>query len=322
MLSMTGDCTPAVAGAVRGKSASGALPLTGDGPILPPMSELSAQVPERPGARRAANEQAVKLAVAGRWQEAAALNRELIARFGDDAEVYNRLGKAFTELGRIRDARLVYEKALEVDPTNAIAQRNLDRLKQAKEEEPAAAPAAQMSRGLFIEEVGKAAVVRLEAGRPDALGALDAGDPVDLEVRGNAVNAVTRGGVYLGMVEPRVGLRLARLIEGGNRYSAALVSTGEPPRIIVREEYQDPSQAGKVSFPKSSINEVRAYTRRDFLREDVDDLAEDEDGPADVGGAADELPEEGWQETRIEYETEDEAKAREAEEEDDDDEFD
>ena len=291
------------------------MPLTGDGPILPPMSELSARLPDTPMARRSANEQAVKLAVAGRWQEAAALNRELIARFGDDAEVYNRLGKAFTELGRIREARLVYERALAVDPTNAIAQRNLNRLAQAKEEEPSAEPAAQMSRGLFIEEVGKAAVVRLEAGRPDALGMLDAGDPVELEVRGNAINAVTPGGVYLGMVEPRVGLRLARLMGGGNRYSAALVSNAEPPRIIVREEYQDPSQAGKVSFAKSNISDVRAYTRRNFRRENVEDLTEDEDGPAEETSAADELPEEGWQETRI-YEDDDEGDT--GEDEDDD----
>ena len=278
------------------------MPLTGDSPILPPMSELSARLPDTPMARRSANEQAVKLAVAGRWQEAAALNRELIARFGDDAEVYNRLGKAFTELGRIREARLVYEKALSVDPTNAISQRNLNRLAQAKEEEPAAAPAApasRMSRGLFIEDVGKAAVVRLEAGQPDALGALDAGDPVELELKGNAINAVTPGGIYLGMVEPRVGLRLARLMNGGNRYSAALVSNTDPPRIIVRETYQDPSQMGKVSFPKSSISDVRGYTRRNFRRENVEDLAGDEDGPEEKMSTADEIPEEGWQETRI-----------------------
>ena len=286
------------------------------------MSELSAQFPDRPGARRAANEQAVKLAVAGRWREAAALNRELIARFGDDVEVYNRLGKAFTELGRVRDARLVYEKALEVDPTNAIARRNLDRLSQAKDEDAAAEPATQMSRGLFIEEVGKAAVVQLEAGRTDALGALDAGDAVELEVKGNAVNVVTPGGAYVGMVEPRVGLRLARLMGGGNRYSAALVSTGNSPRVIVREEYQDPSQAGKVSFPKSNINEVRAYTRRNFLREDVEDLADDEDGPAEASAPADQMPEEGWQETRIEYETEDGQTATDDEEDEDDDELD
>ena len=156
------------------------MPLTGDSPILPPMSELSARLPDTPMARRSANEQAVKLAVAGRWQEAAALNRELIARFGDDAEVYNRLGKAFTELGRIREARLVYEKALAVDPTNAISQRNLNRLAQAKEEEPAAAPAApaaRMSRGLFIEDVGKAAVVRLEAGEAGGAGSARCGRP-------------------------------------------------------------------------------------------------------------------------------------------------
>lgn len=277
----------------------GALPLAEAGPILPPMSELSARLPDTPQARRSANEQAVKLAVAGRWQEAAAINRELIARFGDDAEVYNRLGKAFTELGRIREARLVYERALAVDPTNAIARRNLDRLAQAREE-PAAGPSAQMSRGLFIEEVGKAAVVRLEAARPAALGALDAGDPVELEASGNAVNAVApEGGEYLGMVEPRVGLRLARLLGGGNRYSAALVSTGDPPRIIVRETYQHPSQAGKVSFPKSSISDVRAYTRRNFLREDVEDLTDEDEGPAGGDASADALPEEGWQETRI-----------------------
>lgn len=282
------------------------------------MSELSAQVPDRPGARRAANEQAVKLAVAGRWREAAALNRELIARFGDDAEVYNRLGKAFTELGRIGDARAIYEKALEVDPTNAISRRNLERLAQAKDEDTAA-PAAQMSRGLFIEDVGKTAVVGLEAARPDVLARLDAGDSLGLEARGNAVNAVTPAGDYVGMVEPRVGLRLVRLMNGGNRYSAALVSTADPPRIIVRETYQDPSQAGKLSFPKSSISDVRAYTRRNFLREDVDDLSDDEErgGGEAAGPAADALPEEGWQETRVEYETEDEATNDEEEDEDD-----
>ena len=263
------------------------------------MSELSARLPDTPMARQSANEQAVQLAVAGRWREAAAVNRELIARFGDDAEVYNRLGKAFTELGRIREARVVYEKALSVDPTNAIAQRNLHRLAQARDEERAPAPATQMSRGLFIEEAGKAAVVRLEAGRPEALGVLDAGDPVELELKGNAINAVTPGGVYLGMVEPRVGLRLARLMNGGNRYSAALVSNADPPRIIVRETYQDPAQMGKVSFPRSSTSDVRGYTRRNFRRENVEDLSGDEDGPEEKMSTADEIPEEGWQETRI-----------------------
>ncbi len=263
--------------------------------------------------RRAANEQAVKLAAAGRWQEAAALNHELLARFGDSAEVCNRLGKALTELGRIDDARLVYEKALSLDPMNAIAQRNLDRLAKGRETAAAPEPAARMQRGTFIEDVGKAAVARLDAIRPEALGTLDAGDSIDLEAQGNGVNALAPGGDYVGMVEARVGLRLARLMGGGNRYAATLVSNDDPPRIIVRETYQHPSQAGKVSFPKSNISAVRACTRRNFLREDVDDLAseserdhdDDHDGERSdrsKASRADALPEEGWTETRIDDE--------------------
>ena len=266
-------------------------------------------------ARQSANEQAVKLAVAGRWREAAAVNRELIARFGDDAEVYNRLGKAFTELGKIHEARLVYEKALAVDPTNAIAQRNLKRLAQAKEEEPSSAPATQISRGLFIEDVGKAAVARLEAGRPDALGALDAGDPVELEVRGNAINAVTPGGRLpgdggaAGGPAPCAADRWGKPLLGGareHRGAAAHYRAGGIPGPL--------PGMGKVSFPRSSISDVRAYTRRDFRRENVEDLTEDEDGPAEETPAADALPEDGWQETQI-YE-DDEGDTREDEDDD------
>ena len=144
-------------------------------------------------ARRSATEEAVKLAVGGRWQEAANANREILQRFGDDSEVYNRLGKAFAELGKISDARDAYEQALASDPTNAIAQRNFDRLADAKDSTAPAAPAGQMSRGLFIEEVGKAAVVALQAAERAAVTKLDAGDPTTLEVRGNAVNALTAG---------------------------------------------------------------------------------------------------------------------------------
>ena len=36
-----------------------------------------------------------------------------------------------------------------------------------------------------------------------------------------------------------------------------------------------------------------------FRRENVEDLAGDEDGPEEKMSTADEIPEEGWQETRI-----------------------
>ena len=83
---------------------------------------------ERARVKKQMGEQSVKLAVASRWQEAANMNREYLRTFGDEAEAFNRLGKAQTELGQITDARASYGKSLELDPANGIARRNLDRL--------------------------------------------------------------------------------------------------------------------------------------------------------------------------------------------------
>ena len=55
-----------------------------------------------------------------------------------------------------------------------------------------------------------------------------------------------------------------------------------------------------MSFPKSKISDVRAYTRRDLLREDIDDLVvDDEDGESEVEDEGDDAPGEGWTEERI-----------------------
>lgn len=222
---------------------------------------------ERTRLRKQMSEQAVKLAVSGRWDDAASLNREFVRLFPDDAEGYNRLGKSLTELGQVSEARQCYGKALEIDPTNQIARRNLDRLATLKDAAGTSAP-SQLDTRMFIEETGKAAVTILQAVDPALAATLDAGDLVELRQQGNAVNVHTMAGDYVGMVEPRVGLRLARMMEGGNRYSAALVSvTGNEIKVIIRETYQHPSLIGRVSFPQArAVATVRPYTRRGLLR--------------------------------------------------------
>ncbi|MBE7520198.1 MAG: tetratricopeptide repeat protein [Thermoflexaceae bacterium] len=222
---------------------------------------------ERTRLRKQMSEQAVKLAVSGRWEDAASLNREFVRLFPDDAEGYNRLGKSLTELGQVSEARQCYGKALEIDPTNQIARRNLDRLATLKDAAGTSAP-SQLDTRMFIEETGKAAVTILQAVDPALAATLDAGDLVELRQQGNAVNVHTMAGDYVGMVEPRVGLRLARMMEGGNRYSAALVSvTDNEIKVIIRETYQHPSLIGRVSFPQArAVAAVRPYTRRGLLR--------------------------------------------------------
>lgn len=246
---------------------------------------------ERAKLKKQLTEQAVKLAVNGRWQEAVQVNREYTRLFANEAEGYNRLGKALSELGQVQEALDAYQKALDLDPTNQIARRNIDRL-AALRDAPVSAPPTQVDTRLFVEETGSAAVASLQAVDPKVAAVLDAGDIVQLEVQGNAVNVLTVRGEYVGMIEPRIGLRLARMMKAGNRYSAAMVSTGEQPKVILRETFKHPSMIDKVSFPQSRLSEIRAYTRRGLLRRD-----EDEEWGYDEDEELEEETEEGWSET-------------------------
>ena len=252
---------------------------------------------ERARVKKQMADQAVKLAVNSRWQEAANVNREYLKLFGDEAEAFNRLGKSQSELGQITDARESYGKSLEIDPSNAIARRNLDRL-AGMQDSSAAAP-SQLDTRLFVEETGTATVARLQATDEKAGALLDAGDLVELEVQGNAVNVRTVNGEYIGMVEPRIGLRLSRMMTAGNEYTAAVVTAGKDPKVILRETFKHPSMIDKVSFPQSRSSDVRAYTRKGLLRRD-DDEEYAEYGDDEV---VEDESDDGWSETDSELDS-------------------
>lgn len=246
---------------------------------------------ERARLKKQLSDQAVKLAVNSRWQEAANVNREYLNRFGDEAEALNRLGKALTELGQISEARECYGKSLEADPSNTIARRNLDRL--ATMTDSAGSAPSQLDTRLFVEETGTATVAKLQATDAKATADLDAGDIVGLQVQGNAVNVLTVSGQYVGMVEPRIGLRLSKMMDAGNRYAAAMVTTTGEPKVILRETFKHPSMIDKVSFPQGRTSDVRAYTRKGLLRRDDDDYGDYSEDDEIV----EEDTDEGWSET-------------------------
>jgi Flp pilus assembly protein TadD len=78
--------------------------------------------------KRQLTEQAIGHAAAGSWAEAAETNRKVL-ELGPDAETENRLAKALWEMGELGDAREHYQIALALDPTNRIAERNIERLR-------------------------------------------------------------------------------------------------------------------------------------------------------------------------------------------------
>jgi tetratricopeptide (TPR) repeat protein len=235
------------------------------------------QLSEKAKLRRQRTNEAIALAMQSQWDEAIAVNKSIIEVFPDDADAYNRLGKALTQLGRYAEARDAYSHALEIEPNNSIARKNIDRLAHLREAEAEPRNGRQVSSHLFIEETGKADVTDLYRLAPrKVLVKIAAGDPVHLEARGQSLAVESVDGEYIGEVEPRLGLRLIKLMQGGNRYTAAIVGVGEKGgKVMIKEIFQHPSQAGRPSFPARAADGFRPYVKDSMLKYERED---DEEG--------------------------------------------
>ena len=239
---------------------------------------------------------AIALAMQSRWKEVVELNRSITLDFPQDMEAYNRLGKALSELGRNREAKEAFAAALKISPSNSIAKKNLERLERLGDEATSAGSGSGVTPQVFIEESGKAGVTSLmNVGPSKVLSKLAPGRPVVLALdrSGLKVNVEPKG-EYVGQVEPRLASRLTRLIKGGNEYEANVTSVGENElKIIIREAYKHPSQAGIVSFPSKGSADNRVYLPNTLLGYEGGEDESEEAEPAAVKDWSDDDTEPG-----------------------------
>jgi hypothetical protein len=235
------------------------------------------------------SDDAVQLAIAGKWDDAVKLNKFIIDSFGADEETQNRLGKALSELGKLKDAKSAYEAALKLNPMNSIAKKNAARINTLlHQKEGLKAGGTRVDLNLFVEEMGKTIITTLESSAPDICSKVAAGDVAELRIEGDGIAAETSRGVRLGLLEAKLARRLIKFMRGGNRYQAGVTSCeGSAVKLIVRETYQDPRFAGKPSFPMRRKREVefRPYTKESLLAREVEAFAEDDEEEALVAGA-------------------------------------
>lgn len=266
--------------------------------------------------KRQLTEQAIAAAAGGDWEGAAELNRKIL-ELGPESETENRLAKALWELGELAAAREHYQAALALDPTNRVAERNIDRLRlllsQAVERATPARPGSKAPVNIFVEEIGKTGFAALvDLASPRQLAQVNPGDAVELIPTGRRL-AARSNAVEIGAVEPRVAARLLKLIADGNRYAAGVTSLGDRDvRLIIRETFQDPRNYGKVSFPSAAkATDLRPYTKGTLLREEIEleeelELDEEDEEIEDVERVVPSVlgAEEGLEEEPVESEEE------------------
>ena len=253
------------------------------------MDSEAIRTPGRMRLKRDLSQEAVKLALQDDWERATEVNKAILELFSDDVEAMNRLVKALIELGNYLDARAVLNQVCEVAPYNNIAKKNRARLDQLTAEpgsanfgsskqarKPAGAPQ------IFIEESGKSGttILRNTSGNKAVLH-LSPSDRVALSRDKNTVTVRTLDGELLGQIEPKLGNRLARLIDGGNTYAAAVVTvTEQGVSVIIRETFKHRDLQNVFSFPTKAKEEDRVFlneTVARFMREEEEDDDDDEE---------------------------------------------
>lgn len=249
----------------------------------------SQQTQTRQSTKRQMVEQARDVALTGDWEHALEINTNFLERFPRNAEALNRKGRALIELGRLQEAWDAYSEALNADPANMIARRNLQRLEMLANvdvsdrasEEAIPSPRA----GVFVEEVGKTWVDELTRAADDTeLATVSPGEQLTFAVANGRVIVSSRTGKVLGELEQRIAQRLIDLLEAGNRYEMyALGMSGHSLRYIVREVYQDPAMAGQLGLPRQSRATMDLMRERELLsqREEADFSFGDEEEDTD-----------------------------------------
>jgi hypothetical protein len=233
---------------------------------------------------------AVDLALKGEWERATEVNKAILELFPDDVEAMNRLVKALIELGNYLDARAVLNQVCEVAPYNTIAKKNRARLDQLTSN-PDAAGVGQVKQSkktagapqIFIEESGKSGTTVLRNTKGNkAVFRLSTSEQVVLSRDKNSVIVLTLEGQLIGQLEPKLGSRLARLIDGGNKYAAVVsLVNGDEVSVIIKETFKHRSLQNVSSFLSKAkqenpvlLNETVARFMREEEQADDDDEEE------------------------------------------------
>ena len=165
-------------------------------------------------------QQAINAAVKSYWQEAINLNLKIIKLDRNNIDAYLRLGFAYLQLKKIKEAEKYYKKVLKIQPNNQTAVENLERIKilqgkRLKEESITLNPA------LFLDIPGRTkSVVLVNPGQKNILAQLSVGQEVFLKLKKRRIEIRTANQEYVGCLPDDLSRRISILIKAGSAFTA------------------------------------------------------------------------------------------------------
>ena len=226
--------------------------------------------------------QAIQTALTGNWEEAIKLNKSLLIDNPKDVEALNRMGLAYTILGKSKSAKNTYQKVLEIDPLNSIALKNLKKIKNDSSKDSEGSIVIQVNN-IFLEETGKTKIVDLiNLAQAEILLTLRTGQSVDLSAKRLKI-FISQGKKYIGALPDDIGKRLIKFMRNGAKYEAFVKSsTHQNVTIFIRElrraaKFKDQPSFLHVIEKKLSLKKNgKAKIRKNLDYEDEESTASEE----------------------------------------------
>jgi tetratricopeptide (TPR) repeat protein len=201
-------------------------------------------------------QQAISAALAGKWDLARKLNREILKQNSKDTDALNRLAKAYAQLGEVNKAQKTSQKVLKLDPYNKIGQKSLEKWKQLRPNTNESQVKQNSSPPLFLEEPGKTKLANLiNLGSPKVIANLDSGDEVKLICHKHRVSVTTIEAKYIGRLSDDLAALLRKLIRCGNGYQTLIKSADKSRvQIFIKEIKRGEKMANIPSFSGEKID--------------------------------------------------------------------
>lgn len=243
--------------------------------------------------------ESINAALASNWERALELNLALAKEYPDDPETFNRLARAYLELGQVSKAREHYNKVLKIDPYNSIATKNLKRLGslRKKDIQEGVAKNGNVDPDIFLEEPGKTKVINIvDLAMPKVLASLRIGEPVQLVPQKNFVIVLSSEGKRVGKVAAEWSKRLAKALRAGSKFtalvkSAQIKSSSEPSLSIFVKETKRSSKLSESIFPTTS-DRFTPYIREESMDLLSEKNKSDSTIEIEAGGEVEDLPKE------------------------------
>lgn len=193
-------------------------------------------------------QEAIKAAVRKEWKEAVSLNEKILEVYPEDISTLNRLGIAYSMIGKCKKAEDRFKNVISIDPHNQIAKNNITRLK-ANKTTGLLNPFTQTVS--FIEEPGKSKVVPLvNQAEPKIFSTLNIGELVELGHCKHKVKVADQKNIFIGYLPDNISHRLLQLIRAGYKYKTVMKSVNpKTPQVFISETHASKRLKGIPSFP-------------------------------------------------------------------------